>query len=259
MHTKPRRVTVRPFHPARPTSRIRAARTSALIAAIALAAALAAVPALADWLVTEDGARVETKGPWQVEGRRVVFTLPNGTLSALRLTEVDLEASEQATADALKPPVEEIVEEKPKREPVLVLTNADLPKALPEAAVNGEQGETPAPGGTGLEGQGGLQVVEWTTQKKDQGIEMIGRIENRGQTMMSGIRLFVQLKDEDGEVVMSRPAVLQRPSLEPNGLSNFRVPFPEMPELIGTPHFELTSTNFSVRSPVPRDETEGGR
>ena len=31
--------------------------------------------------MTRDGARIETKGAWKVDGRRVLFTLPNGTLS----------------------------------------------------------------------------------------------------------------------------------------------------------------------------------
>ncbi len=49
--------------------------------------------AAADWLVASDGSRIETTGPFKVEGKLVIFTLPNGTLGSLPLSEVDLEAS----------------------------------------------------------------------------------------------------------------------------------------------------------------------
>ena len=60
-------------------------------------------PAAADWLVTREGASVETRGAWRQEGRLMVFTLADGTLASLRLDEVDLEASRQATEGASQP------------------------------------------------------------------------------------------------------------------------------------------------------------
>lgn len=56
----------------------------------------------ADWLVTQEGARVETKGPWKVKGRIVVFTSSKGRLSSMRLAEVDLAASAAATEEAVR-------------------------------------------------------------------------------------------------------------------------------------------------------------
>ena len=47
---------------------------AAVVVAALLAAGLFAAPAAADWLVTRDGGRVETKGPWKVKGKLVVFT-----------------------------------------------------------------------------------------------------------------------------------------------------------------------------------------
>ncbi|KAB2962235.1 MAG: hypothetical protein F9K16_09660, partial [Thermoanaerobaculia bacterium] len=73
---------------------------SSLLAAAALVAA--AGPAAADWLVMKDGSRLETRGAWKVDGRRVVFNLPNGTLSAIRADEIDLDASAAATARAVE-------------------------------------------------------------------------------------------------------------------------------------------------------------
>jgi hypothetical protein len=58
------------------------------------------LPAAADWLVTQLGDRIETRGAWRVEKKSVIFTLPNGTLSSLRVSDVDLAASEKATAAA---------------------------------------------------------------------------------------------------------------------------------------------------------------
>jgi len=80
--------------------------------------------AQADWLVTQEGKQVQTKGPWEVRRNLVVFTLPNGTLSSMRLSEVDVEKSKELTAEAGKPP-EEAEIEAPKP-PVLVLTNRDV-------------------------------------------------------------------------------------------------------------------------------------
>ncbi|MEM6454112.1 MAG: hypothetical protein AAF772_03365 [Acidobacteriota bacterium] len=84
----------------------------------------------ADVLVTVEGEEIETDGPWTVRGRTVVFTRPNGTLSSMRLDEIDLDASEKATALALNPP--EMPAEalpaapEPPRESVLTLTDDDI-------------------------------------------------------------------------------------------------------------------------------------
>ncbi len=83
--------------------------------------------AAADWLVTADGDRVETVGPWEVKGRQVVFRDAAGKLASLRLTEVDLEASRAATAEASREPEPETVAEpEPKKEVVLTLTDDNL-------------------------------------------------------------------------------------------------------------------------------------
>ena len=60
----------------------------------------AATPAAADWLVTRTGERIEIRGPWQLKSKLVVFTRVDGSLASLRVSEVDLKASERATAEA---------------------------------------------------------------------------------------------------------------------------------------------------------------
>jgi len=110
-----------------------------LLLAAALAAALAApiVPAAADWLVTREGARVETRGVWQVKGKLVVFHTPAGDLSSLRLSEVDLEASRQATQElelARRAAAAAARREPERKAPVLVLTDDKVRHAKPGAA-----------------------------------------------------------------------------------------------------------------------------
>ena len=58
------------------------------------------VAAAADWLAFKDGTTTETKGPWKIQGRRIVFTSLSGTLTAARLDEIDLAASEQLSQNA---------------------------------------------------------------------------------------------------------------------------------------------------------------
>lgn len=96
-------------------------------------------PLRADWLVLVDGARVETRGPWQVRGRMVTFTDAKGTFSSLRVDEVDLEASEAATRAAAEAPAGEGTDAAappappPPPPPVLVLTDADVGRGGPVA------------------------------------------------------------------------------------------------------------------------------
>ncbi len=100
----------------------RAVRLLWLVLAVA-----GSLPAAADWLITGDGHRIETDGPWQVKGRLVVYTDAKGTLCSLRLDEVDIDASKTAGEDAeAQPSAVEPAEEKP---PVLVLTDKDIPPA----------------------------------------------------------------------------------------------------------------------------------
>src|SRR5436305_12230750 len=64
-----------------------------------LALGLAALAARADWRVTNDGGRMETKATWQIKGKLVVFTrADNDALASLRASAVYLDASPNASA-----------------------------------------------------------------------------------------------------------------------------------------------------------------
>lgn len=91
----------------------------------------------AEMLVMKDGSRVETRGAFEVKGRRVVFQDVQGKLLALRLDEVDLAATEAASRPA--PPPEataaSAASPAPKKAPVLVLTDRDVSHVDPSEVV----------------------------------------------------------------------------------------------------------------------------
>ena len=97
-----------------------------------LVSTLALAPwAHADWLVTQDGQLIETQGAWEVQGRMVVFTSDRGTLSSIRLDEVDLDASRAATEQAARPaPTPDESKPAPPAPSVLSLTNQDVARGI---------------------------------------------------------------------------------------------------------------------------------
>ncbi|MEO8195461.1 MAG: hypothetical protein ABI689_01935 [Thermoanaerobaculia bacterium] len=58
----------------------------------------AAAPARGDWLILASGERIETKGPWKVKGKQIVYTASDKTLRSLRLSDVDVTASTRASS-----------------------------------------------------------------------------------------------------------------------------------------------------------------
>lgn len=124
-------------------------RPIALLAGALLIGGLAA-SAAADVLVLTDGSRIETSGKWEQKGRQLIFTTAAGLLSTLRASEVDLAASEKATAEALAPKAEAAAKPPAEKRPVLVITDKDVPKATPEAiAEAGGNPAAPPPSGSG--------------------------------------------------------------------------------------------------------------
>ncbi len=88
----------------------------------------------ADWLVTRAGERIETQGGWQVKGRLVIFTQPGGMLSSLRLSEVDLDASREATNAAAEAAARPAAQPPPPpRRPARVITTDDIGTGVPGA------------------------------------------------------------------------------------------------------------------------------
>lgn len=178
-----------------------------------LLSSLVGSPVPADVLVTTEGERIETEGPWEVDGRRVIFTDANGRLSALRVSAVDLEASELATNPPPPPPPTEAPPppERPllpradpdRPKPVLILTDEDIPQAAPDASAPSD-----GPAGGLLASlqrllAGGLAdpgVDEETKKELDEALGD-GGLAGAGETL----RLLVEVMSDYPEVTQMTP------------------------------------------------------
>lgn len=209
-----------------------------VIATILALAGLAA-PLAADWLVTKDGARVETDGPWEIKGAVVLFTLPNGTLSSLRLSEVDLDASAEATYEAANPPPAKGEEEKAK-EPVLVLTNKDVSRArdVPGAEAGGEEGSG---GGQAVVITDGFGLLDWELRPRGDGLELMGTLVNNGEESVEGLRMVVALYNTEGLRFAETSAALTVTVLRPGAGTTFRAGFPRVTDNDYRVEFEVQS------------------
>jgi hypothetical protein len=198
-----------------------------------LALGAAALPARADWLVTRDGGRVETKGAWQTKGKLVVFTrAADGALASLRATEVDLDASAKATADA-KVKAEVAPPPEPEHKKIAVLTDKDFRKPTPAGDADTPEKGAPAKSGP-------LAVSNW--KKLDipsgDGIAVEGQIHNTSRDMMINASVDVQLFNEAGERVGTAQGLLTSTSIKPDGMVSFRANFPGV--------FTFTDAKFQV-------------
>lgn len=245
----------------------RLARVTLPAVALALVATLAAgapAPAGADWLVMKDGSRVETDGPWKLEGggRLVVFTRPDGTLASLRASEVDLDASGEATREAERASREaaEAPKTTERRDSVARLTEAELPNAGPlvrrepdsderiadtatgtgaggDAADSPETGDgdsedgssddAPADREVGVD-DSGLEVTTWSDVSTigGNGTELFGAIRNVSDDTVAQIGIDAFFYDQAGELLYQGQGTLTATSI-PNGRQvNFRIVAP---------------------------------
>lgn len=230
---------------------------------VLLAPLLAAAPAGADWLVTRAGGRVETQGPWQIKGKLVVFKTSNGTLSSLRLADVDLAVSENATAEAKAAEDEKAraaTAEAPKPErkkSVRSLTDADFSrKPDPAAAGKAEvpDGGAKAPAEPADDTKSQVVVGSWTKADRAEGdgLELLGTLENHGKTMVTDVVLRVQLFNEADESIGTAEAILAARTIPAGGHSNFRIPFPGVFTFVRA-NFDVTNQTINVM-PAPRPD-----
>jgi hypothetical protein len=229
----------------------------AAVALFLLAGLWMCCPVRADWLVTRDGGRIETKGPWKVDGKRVVFSALDGTLSSLRMVEVDLDASRQATAaDAAeaKAPAAPL----PARKSVRVLTDKDFshpapPAAAPDAAA-GERSVTqdPASGADVLAGP--VQLVDWNQRynQEEKQMEITGSVRNAGTDIAAAVSVVVRLFDDRNQPLAERQASLNTRSLKAGQDTSFSATFPGV-MFFGSAKFEIKSfpLKFSAGSEPP--------
>ncbi len=210
-------------------------------------------PVRADWLVTRDGGRIETKGPWKVDGKRVVFSTLDGVFSSLRLAEVDLDASRQATAGAATvPPAPPPA---PPKKSVRVLTDKDF--SHPEPPADATVGETSAadakaPGDDAPAGP--VQLANWnqTYNQESKAVEITGSVRNAGTDIAAAVSLVVRLFDDRNQPIAARQASLNTRSLKAGQSTSFSVTFPGV-MFFGSAKFEIKSfpLKFSAGSEPP--------
>ena len=200
-----------------------------------LALGLAPLAAHADWLVTHEGGRVETKGPWQMKGKLVVFTrADDGALASLRASEVDLDASAKATAaakvQATAPPPPVVPQKK-----LAVLTDKDFRKPTP-AGADGATDGTPAAAQAGP-----LVVSDWrrVDDPDGEGLWVEGSVHNTTGEVMINASVEVQLYNEAGDRVGTASGLLAATSIKADGTVQFRANFPGV--------FTFASAKFEVK------------
>ncbi|HEX4960129.1 MAG TPA: FxLYD domain-containing protein [Thermoanaerobaculia bacterium] len=200
---------------------------------------LAAAPSSADWLVTQAGGRVETKGHWQVKGKLVVFTQQaDGSLASLRLADVDLPASDKATAEAEEAKAQKATAAatpEPARKKLAVLTDDTIVHAKkpapPADEASGDKDkkdkaadkkDQPA------KAEGPVSVATWKRADLPggAGIEIQGTLQNTSDKIAGNAGVEVQLFNEAGERVGTALGALALPSIEPKGTTTFRASFP---------------------------------
>ncbi|MGB3565492.1 MAG: FxLYD domain-containing protein [Thermoanaerobaculia bacterium] len=218
---------------------------------LGLLIAVTGLPAAADWLVTQDGDQVETRGAWEIKGKLVVFTLPNGTLSSMRLTDVDLDASQQRT-HAQDVPSAPVVTTSQRREATIVITDSDVSHVGPEAptsATERQEAGAEARAELAAEASGGeLTVADWNQEYDDgiDGVVVTGNIENRSSNLHSEITLQVILYNTDGSLAGRAAATVDNVLLRAGQSSSFRAAFAG---IVGfdRPEFRVNSTALSPR------------
>ncbi len=230
-------------------------RTSPLAvpsAALLALASLALPPAArADWLITTEGGRVETRGPWEVKGRLVVFATADGALSSLRVTQVDLESSRRATAESRQALAEADSAPPPQaRKSVRSITDKDVghPDAKPAGAPPSDAAK-PADGPAGAaakpaEAAGRSPVAVGTWQKVDRaekdGVDVVGSLENGSGDLQTDVGMTVTLVDDGGGTLGTARAVLTADSIPGKGSTDFKAAFPGV--------FTFARAKFDIQS-----------
>ena len=220
--------------------------------------AILASGAAADWLVTQDGAEVEIRGTWKVEGQLVTFTLPNGTLGSMPLSAVDLEASERVTWKAA-----EAANPKPTAPPAprpaeFVITDADV--GHPSAASSADEGAASeaadaAPAKPSLRVSGWRENVDMASNS----LVISGMLQNPTPDTATTLALDVRLIGDDGTVLETVRADLERGFLNPGASIRFEARFTETMSY-NTVDFAIQSRGFLANPPeaAPGAETGDG-
>lgn len=244
------------------------ARDWKLCAGLAALLAAGSGPAAADWLVTREGGRIETRGPWKEKGKLLVFTTADGRLASLRLSEVDLEASRKATAEAAAAARAEAEAKsapkkaaEPKKE-VFSITDKDVRPPEDAPVQPGQPSASGAPASAGAqpgERLPAVTVVGWEREQvgADGHVAITGTVRNDSESSVADVRVYVQLFDESGSAIGTAPAELTATALMPGQLAAFRADFPNL-FAFATVKVDVRGVRLSIRPREPAAPPEGG-
>jgi hypothetical protein len=175
----------------------------------------------ADRLVLKDGTELDTAGPWEVQGRLVVFKRADGTLASMRASEVDLEKSAAATTVA-NTPAPPAPAPPPRKPSVLSLTEQDLPPVgETEAAAAAAAGTAAAPPPALVVMPGWRTVVA----ADGQSTELLGMVRNDANAPALGVQVVAVLLSQSGEVIAEVEGATSSRALQPGQTTSFRVGF----------------------------------
>lgn len=221
---------------------------------LGLTTLLASSSLLADWLVTTDGGRIETKGPWRVEGRRVLYTTPGGTLAAVRLSAVDLDASAVATAQA-KEERTEVKDVSPSTEkPVLVLKGRDVPRSLASVSRSSDSAEA----ADSDNDSGGVEVTRWDdVTPAGEEVRIRGEVKNGTPDQLTTVNIQVTLYDESGNSIAKRVTSPQVKTMGPGESAPFEISFPDV-YYMSAVRFSVQHRGFKTAKEAPSGSAEGG-
>jgi hypothetical protein len=182
-------------------------------------------------LVTREGDAIEIDGPWKVEGKMVTFTLPDGTFSSLRSTQVDLDASQALTAE--KAAVDKMPEASTAApaKATFVITDADVRHRVPAPAEpeDAEAEETPAAADS-KPAVAPLNITTWEERlvSGETSVEIAGTVRNPGPNPATSINIQVMLYNEEGVLLGRTRAQLDRRVLRPGSSTGFTASFPDV-------------------------------
>ena len=210
--------------------------------------------ASADWLVTRDGAAVETRGAWEVRGEMVVFTSPSGVFSSLPLSEVNLSASEAHTQEMVNAAAGTSETEEPvRRQAVMVLTDADV-RHVDVETPTGESAEELAEAvpATPSETGSSLAVTAWEEDYNvdENTVEITGSLRNSGRNPATSINLSVVLYSDSGTLLGKKEARLAKAALSPGESTSFVASF-TAGMTFSDAQFDIQSRGFQTRAATP--------
>lgn len=243
----------------------------ALLAMLAVWLLATSAPAGAEVLVLRSGEQVQTKGPYEVRGGRVIYTSPSGDLLSLRASEVDLEATETLKESAratggestAKPepqnPSDDLGRQASPRKVVATITNRDVGTARPsrqpvaDAAPDNASGEGSSASVQASPSGHLLVVSESSDQLGTQGFVLTGTVANQGNATAVQIRVNATLVDVDGNALEAGTVALDGVRLEPGDSAPFTISLDSAPAYDSV-RFDIASVPL-VRRPadVPAD------